>query len=149
MQTRRVAYHLHAECPKTPSIPPRIPEAMSEPKALLNRLPHVRAAVRKPSSLRLYHFERRNNAPCHSVRTCAKHSPVVTHWKKRTFANTQEEARQKSPGKVASNPSQARDETQRTMQTGRSMEGFPIRLRNIFLSHATQKISRRSNVDRK
>jgi hypothetical protein len=125
MQTRRVAYHLHAGCPKTPSIPSRIPEAMSEPKALLSMLPHVRAAVRKPSSLRLYHFERRNNAPCHSVRTCAKYSPVMTHWKKRTLANTQEEARQKSPGKVAGDPSQDRDETPKDHANGEVYGGFP------------------------
>ena len=61
---RGVMYHLHAACPKTPSIPSRIPEAMSAPKALLNKLPHERIAVRRPSSLRLYHFERRNKAPC-------------------------------------------------------------------------------------
>ena len=42
---------------------------MSEPKALLNMLPHEKMAIRKPSSLRLYHFERMNTAPCHSMRT--------------------------------------------------------------------------------
>ena len=62
---RGAMYHLHAACPNTPSMPSRIPEAMSAPKALLNKLPHERTAVRRPSSLRLYHFERRNKAPCH------------------------------------------------------------------------------------
>jgi hypothetical protein len=57
----------------------RITEAMSEPTAFLNRLPHERTAVRKPSSLRLDHFERRNKAPCHPVRTRTKNSPVITH----------------------------------------------------------------------
>jgi hypothetical protein len=39
--------------------------------------PHERTVVRRPSLLRLYHFERRNKAPCH-LRT-AKQPYVVTH----------------------------------------------------------------------
>jgi len=40
-----------------------MPEAMSEPNALLIRIPHERYAVRRPSSERLYHFDRRKRAP--------------------------------------------------------------------------------------
>ena len=82
---------------------------MSEPKALLNKLPHERIAVRRPSSLRLYHFERRNKAPCHSVRTCAKHSSIGTHREKRALANTQEETGQEGTAKVVGSSSQGRD----------------------------------------
>ncbi len=55
--------YLQAACPSFPSIPSRIPEAMREPKALLIKLPQERSAVRTPSSLRVYHFERRKSAP--------------------------------------------------------------------------------------
>ena len=48
---------------------------MSEPNALLNVIPHVRTAVRKPSSPRVYHFERRKTAPYHPMRTYTKHPP--------------------------------------------------------------------------
>jgi hypothetical protein len=44
-------------------MPSKIPLAMSAPKALLSRLPQNSKAVRWPSSLRLYHFESKNNAP--------------------------------------------------------------------------------------
>lgn len=40
-----------------------MPEAISDPKALLMRLPHVRKAVRWESSSRLYHFAMRNYTP--------------------------------------------------------------------------------------
>ena len=40
-----------------------MPEAMSDPKALLIKLPQERTAVRTPSSDRLYHFDNRNKAP--------------------------------------------------------------------------------------
>ena len=66
-------------------------------------------AVRRPSSLCLYHFERRNTAPCLSVRTFVKHSPMVAHREKRALANAQEEARQESADKVASNSGQDGD----------------------------------------
>ena len=73
---------------------------MSEPKALLNRLPHERTAVRKPSSLRLYHFERRNKAPCHPMRGRAERSRMETDREKRALANAQEETRQESANEV-------------------------------------------------
>ena len=82
---------------------------MSEPKALLNMMPHERIAVRKPSSLRLYHFERRNKAPYHSMRTCVKHSPVATYWEECGLANAQEETRQESANEVVGSSSQGRD----------------------------------------
>ena len=84
---------------------------MSEPEALLNILPHAGTAVRKQSSLCLYHFERGNNAPSHSVRIRTRNSPVRTHWKKRGFANPREEARQKSPNEVAGDSGQDGDWT--------------------------------------
>ena len=84
---------------------------MSEPKALLNKLPHERIAVRKPSSLRLYHFERRNKAPFRFIRMCKKHSPVVTYWEKRALTNTQEETRQKNADKVVGDSNQDGHET--------------------------------------
>jgi len=40
-----------------------MPDAIKEPKALLIRLPHERSAVLWPSSLLLYHFDRRKRAP--------------------------------------------------------------------------------------
>ena len=97
---QHIPKHLH---------PVENPGRLSEPKALLNRLPQKRRAVRKPSSLCLYHFERRNTAPCLSVRTCAKHSPKVAHREKRALANAQEEAHQESADKVVSNFSQDGD----------------------------------------
>ena len=98
---------------------------MSEPKALLNKLPHERMAVRKPSSLRLYHFERRNKAPCHFMRLCAKRSPVTPYREKRTLAETQEETRQKSTNKVTGNSGQDRDETPKDHTSGEVYGGFP------------------------
>jgi hypothetical protein len=134
-----VAHHHHAECRKTPSIPSRFPEATSEPKVLFNRLPYERTAGRKPSLLCMYHFERRNKAPSHSVRTCAEQSRTVTHWEKCTIANAQEGARQKCPDRVMSNSGQGRDGTLNGHANGRHMEGFPIRSRNIFLSRVVHK----------
>ena len=102
----------------------RITEAISEPNALLNKLPHVRIAVRKPSSLRLYHFERRNKAPYHSVRICVKHSPVVAYWEKRALADAQEETCQESADKVVGGSSQDRDETPKRHANGEVYGGF-------------------------
>ena len=79
---------------------------MSEPNALLNIIPHERIAVRKPSSLRLYHFERRNKAPYLSVRMCVKHSPIVAYWEKCALANAQEETRQESADEIVGSSSQ-------------------------------------------
>ena len=106
-------------------MPSRIPEAISDPKALLNKLPQKRMAVRKPSSLCLYHFERKNTAPCHSVRTSTKHLPVSTYWVKCALANTQEEAGQESTGKVVGNSSQGRDETPKGHTSGEVYGRFP------------------------
>jgi hypothetical protein len=115
------AYHLHAMYPKTPSISSRIPEAMSGPKELLNILPQARTAVRKPSSLRLHHFERRNKAPCHSVRTRTKNWPVLTHWE-----NTHLQIPRRSVIKSWVTPVRIEMSPQRAMQTERYVEGFPI-----------------------
>ena len=98
---------------------------MSEPKALLNMLPHERIAVRKPSSLRLYHFERRNTAPYHSVRTTAKHSPVSTYREKRALANAQEKTRQESTNKIVGSTSQDGDETPKGHTSGEVYGRFP------------------------
>jgi hypothetical protein len=46
--------HLHAAKPSFPSIPERIADAISEPKALLTELPEVSTAILRPSSSRLY-----------------------------------------------------------------------------------------------
>ena len=91
---------------------------MSEPKALLSMLPHKRMAVRKPSSLRLYHFERRNKAPYKSVRTYTKYPSVSTYWKKRTLANTQEETGQNDADEVVGGPNQDRDKTPKNHTDG-------------------------------
>ena len=98
---------------------------MSDPKALLNKLPQTRMAVRKPSSLRLYHFERMNKAPCRSVRTSTKHSPVLTYWEKRTLANTQKEAGQESTDKVVGDSGQDRDKTPKGHTSGEVYGRFP------------------------
>lgn len=47
-------HHLQAGTPNVPSIIDRIPDAMSDPKALLIELPQVRIAILSPSSLRVY-----------------------------------------------------------------------------------------------
>ena len=98
---------------------------MSDPKALLIKIPQVRMAVRKPSSLRLYHFERRNTAPYHSVRTSAKHSPGSAYRQKCTLANTQEEAGQECTGKGMGNSGQGRYETPSGHTSGEVYRGFP------------------------
>ena len=98
---------------------------MSEPKALLNKLPHIRIAVLKPSSLRLYQFERRNKAPCLSVRTRVKRSLVTTHREERAFTNPQEETRQDSVDKVAGDSGQGRYETPKDRTSGEVYGGFP------------------------
>ena len=121
-------------------MPSRIPEAMSEPKALLNRLPHERTAVRKPSSLRLYHFERRNKAPCNPVRTSRKHPLVSTYREKCTLANTQEETCQESTDEVMSDSSQDRDETPKGHTSGEVYRRFP----NIIEEHVPISSRRRS-----
>ena len=58
------------------------------------------------------------------MRTCTKHSPVVTYWEKRALANPQEETRQESPGKVVGNSSQSRDETPEGHGDGEVYGGF-------------------------
>jgi hypothetical protein len=103
----------------------RIPEAMSEPNALLNIIPHERRAVRKPSSLCLYHFERRNKAPYLSVRICVKRSPMVAYWEKRALANAQEETRHESADKVVGSSSQDGDETPKGHADGEVYGGPP------------------------
>ena len=113
---------------------------MSEPKALLSMLPHKRMAVRKPSSLRLYHFERRNKAPYKSVRTSTKYSSVSTYWKKRTLANTQEETGQESADKVVGNTGQDRDETPKDHTGGEVYGRFP----NIIEEHVPISLRCRS-----
>ena len=129
--------------PKTPSMPSRIPEAMSDPKALLSKLPQKRMAVRKPSSLCLYHFERKNKAPCHSVRTSRKHSLESTYWEKRTFANTQEEACYESTGKVVGNSSQGRDKTPKGHTSREVYRRFPGMIEK-HVSVSSQRRSQRS-----
>ena len=127
-------------------MPSRIPEAISEPKALLNKIPHERIAVRKPSSLRLYHFESRNKAPYCSLRTRAKHSRVVTYWDERTLANTQEETRQESTDKIVGNTGQGRGETPKGHGNWKVYGRFP----NMIEEHVPVSLwgqKKRSNLD--
>ena len=98
---------------------------MSEPKALLNKLPQVRRAVRKPSSLRLYHFERSNKVPCRIVRECGKHLPAAAHWEEGALANTQEETGEENAKKVVGSPSQGRNETPQSHAGGEVYGGSP------------------------
>ena len=63
MRRMTVQTHLQAAWPNLPSIPFKMPDAIRLPNALLMRFPHVRMAVRNPSSVRVYHLERRNKAP--------------------------------------------------------------------------------------
>jgi hypothetical protein len=122
---------------------------MSEPKALLNVLPHAWTAVSKPSSLHLYHFEEGSKAPCHPVRTRTKNSPLATHREKHALANTQEEARQKSPDKVVGNSGQDRDEIPKGHANGEVYGGFPHTIdERIPVPHGAE-VSRRSDLDQK
>ena len=97
---------------------------MSEPNALLNKLPHVRIAVRKPSSLRLDHFERRNRAPYLSVSVYMKHALMAAYREKCALADTQEETRQESAGKVVGGSSQDRYEAPKGHGNGEVYGGF-------------------------
>lgn len=47
-------------CPSFPSIPLKIPDAISDPKALLMMLPQYRIPVLSPNSSRLYHLDSKN-----------------------------------------------------------------------------------------
>ena len=53
----------HAAYPRSPSIKPKMPEAMSAPKASPMNMPHMRNAVRCDISLRRYHFDIMKTAP--------------------------------------------------------------------------------------
>ena len=120
---------------------------MHEPKALLNRPPHERTVV--PSSLRLYHFERKNKAPCHSVRTCTKQSPVVTRWEKCTLANIQEEARQESPDRVVTNSGQGGDGDLNGHANGELYGEIPNTTGEHIPVPRGAEVSRRSKPDQK
>lgn len=120
---------------------------MSEPKALLNKIPHERIAVRRPSSLRLYHFERRNKAPCLSVRTHTVHSPVATYWEKRGLANAQEETRQEGANKVVGSSSQGRDETPKAHADGEVYGGFSEMIKEHVPISPWRRSQQRSDLD--
>ena len=98
---------------------------MSEPNAVLNILPHERTAIRKPSSPRVYHFERRKTAPCRPMKTYTTHPPVATHWEKRALANTQEEARQESTSEVVGSSGQGGYKTPKGHADREVYGGFP------------------------
>ena len=66
-----------------------------------------------------------NKAPCRSVRTSTKHSPVLTYWEKRTLANTQKEAGQESTDKVVGDSGQGRDKTPKGHTSGEVYGRFP------------------------
>lgn len=121
-------------------MPSRIPEAMSEPNALLSVIPHERIAVRRPSSLRVYHFERRNKAPYFSVRICVKRSRMVAYREKRALANAQEETRQESAGKVVGGSGQDGGETPKSHANGEVYGGFS----NMIEEHVPISLWRRS-----
>ena len=91
---------------------------MSEPKVLLNRLLHERVAVRKPSSLRLHHFERRDKAG------------------------------QRSPDRVVSNSGQDRDGTPKGHSIGEVYGGFPSMIEEHIPVPRGAGVSRRSKSDR-
>ena len=101
-----------------------MPEAMSGPNPLLNKPPHTRIAFREPSSLRLYHFERRNKAPYLSVRIYVKHPQMVAYREKCAFANAQEETRQESTDKVVGDSGQGSREAPKGRENGEVYGGF-------------------------
>lgn len=105
-----VKTHLQAACPSLPSIPSRMPEARRAPKALLIRLPQERSAVRSPSSLRVYHFDKRKRAP-------GKNAASIKPRKKRVRS---------APTKLVATPVRQDIIPHIIMQIGRYNEGRPM-----------------------
>jgi hypothetical protein len=78
------------------------------------------------------------------MRTWTKNSLVITHWEERAFVNTQEEAGQKSPGKVVSNSSQDRDETPKGHANRKVYGGFFNMIEEHIPVPRGAEVSRRS-----
>ena len=80
--------------------------------------------MRKPSSLRLYHFERRNKAPYLSVSVYIEHALMAAYREKCTLENAQEDTHQESAGKVMGGSSQDRHEAPKGHENGEVYGGF-------------------------